>query len=59
MDFVIAPDGSVRLQTRMVRLDDLTGILGKPSRAATIEEMDDAIAEAVIERYERSRGDRA
>jgi AbrB family looped-hinge helix DNA binding protein len=53
IDYEIAADGSVRLRTRKVRLADLAGILGKPSRTASIEEMDDAIAEAVAERMRR------
>jgi AbrB family looped-hinge helix DNA binding protein len=32
----------------------LFGILGKPPRSATLEEMDEAIAQAAVERYRRS-----
>lgn len=53
IDYEIAPDGSVRLRIRKVRLADLAGILGKPSRTVSIEEMDEAIAEAVAERMRR------
>jgi antitoxin PrlF len=35
------------------RLSDLAGILGKPKRSATIEEMDEAIRNAAVERYRR------
>lgn len=54
IDYEIAPDGSVRLRTRKVRLGDLAGILGKPPMVASIEDMDDAIAEAVAERMRRT-----
>nr|WP_242480816.1 type II toxin-antitoxin system PrlF family antitoxin [Rhodovibrio sodomensis] len=52
--YEIDPDGSVRLRTRKVRLADLAGILGKPLRAASLEEIDDAIGEAAVERAQRS-----
>lgn len=51
-----ADKGSVTLRPRNVRLKDLYGMLHRPGmKAMTVEEMDDAIAEAVRERYERSR----
>ncbi|MDZ7713495.1 MAG: type II toxin-antitoxin system PrlF family antitoxin [Rhodovibrio sp.] len=54
IDYTIQPDGSVRLRTRKVRLADLAGILGRPPKAASIDDMDDAIAEAVAERMRRT-----
>ena len=39
------------------RLSDLFGILGKPPRSATLEEMDEAIARAAVERYRRAVAD--
>jgi antitoxin PrlF len=33
------------------RLSDLAGMLGKPRRSATLEEMDEGIARAVVDRY--------
>src|SRR3972149_6974628 len=38
------------------RLSDLVGILPKPKRAVTIEEMDEAIQKAVVDRYLRAVG---
>ncbi len=35
-------------------ISDLFGILGKPPRSATLEEMDEAIARGAVERYLRS-----
>lgn len=37
------------------RLKDLFGMLGTPPRSLTLEQMDEAIARAVVENYERSR----
>ena len=49
-------NGQVVLNARNLRAIDLAGILGPPpsGKSLTIEEIDDAIAEAAIERYERS-----
>ena len=38
------------------RLSDLAGILGKPKRSATLEEMDEAIRQAAVDRYLRAVG---
>lgn len=38
------------------RLSDLAGILGKPKRSATLEEMDEAIRQAAVNRYLRAIG---
>lgn len=53
IDFVIEADGSVRLRTKTRRLADLAGFLARPDRAATQEEIDEAIAQAAIERATR------
>lgn len=37
-----------------LRLSDLFGILGKPRRSATLEEMDEAVRQAAVQRYLRS-----
>lgn len=50
LDFVIEADGSVQLRTRKVRIRDLAGMLGKPSRSLSLEEMDEAIAETAAKR---------
>ena len=38
------------------RLSDLAGLLGKPKRSATIEQMDAAIRQAAVDRYLRATG---
>jgi AbrB family looped-hinge helix DNA binding protein len=38
------------------RLSDLAGLLGKPKRSATLEEMDAAIRQAAVDRYLRAVG---
>ena len=38
------------------RLSDLAGILGKPKRTATLEDMDEAIRNAAVARYQRAVG---
>jgi len=37
-----------------LRLSDLFGILGKPRRSATLEEMDEAVGQGAVQRYLRS-----
>jgi AbrB family looped-hinge helix DNA binding protein len=37
------------------RLSDLFGILGKPPRSVTLEQMDEAIGQAAAERHARSK----
>lgn len=56
IEYVVTDDGQVMLKARNKRMADFAGILGKPPGGPlTIEEMDDAIAAAVTERYERSK----
>lgn len=48
-------DGKVVLVPRNLRAADMFGILYNPDqKPVTIEEMNEAIGEAIIERYERS-----
>jgi AbrB family looped-hinge helix DNA binding protein len=47
--FMFVGDNEVRLVARNLTIDDLRGMLPRPARAATLEEMDEAIAEAAIE----------
>lgn len=55
IDFVVEADGRVVLRPRNKRLEDIIGILHRPGqRPVSVEEMDEAIAEAAAERYERS-----
>jgi antitoxin PrlF len=56
IEYVVEADGRITLKARNKRMADFAGILGKPPGGPlTIEEMDDAIAAAVTERYERSK----
>jgi AbrB family looped-hinge helix DNA binding protein len=50
LEFVIEADGRVTLRPRKRSIRDLKGFLPKPERALSLEEIDDAIAEAAIER---------
>ena len=52
----IVEDGKATVRPRTLRAVDLAGFLGKPpgGLGLKIEEMDDVIAEAVIERFERA-----
>ncbi|KRA98097.1 hypothetical protein ASD83_13670 [Devosia sp. Root685] len=52
----IMDDGKAIVRPRTLRAVDLAGFLGKPpsGKHLTIEEMDDAIAEAVAERFDRA-----
>ena len=46
----------VVLTPKTVRLSDLAGTLGKPPRSLTLEELDEVIAEAAVERHRRAKG---
>jgi antitoxin PrlF len=50
----VEDDNRVVLSPKRVKLSDLAGILGKPPRSLTLEEMDDVIAQAAIERFRRA-----
>ena len=54
VSLTLEDDNRVVLSPKRVRLRDLAGILGKPPRSLTLEEMDDVIAQAAIERYRRA-----
>jgi AbrB family looped-hinge helix DNA binding protein len=49
--FVIEADGRVRLWPAKRDITSLRGVLPKPKRALTIEEMDDAIRQHAVERF--------
>ena len=51
--FLLEEDGRVRLMPAKRDISELVGILPKPKRALSIEEMDDAIARAVVEKFAR------
>jgi AbrB family looped-hinge helix DNA binding protein len=53
----ILDDGKVTVKPRKLRAIDLAGILGPPPSGdthVTVEQMNEAIGDAVVERYERS-----
>lgn len=53
----ILDEGKVTVKPRKLRAIDLAGILGPPPsgvKNTTVEEMNEAIGAAVVERYERS-----
>lgn len=59
IEFVEDENGRIYLRAKTVRAADLAGILKKPGqRMVTIEEMNDAVATAAAERYERAVGRR-
>lgn len=47
-------DDRVVLSPIHARLSDLAGMLGKPPRSLTLDQIDDVIAQAAIERYRRT-----
>jgi AbrB family looped-hinge helix DNA binding protein len=51
--FLLEADGRVRLMPAKRDISELVGILPKPKRALSIEEMDDAIGRAVAEKFAR------
>ena len=51
--FLLEADGRVRLMPAKRDISELVGILPKPRRTLSIEEMDDAIARAVAEKFAR------
>ena len=54
VDFVVEDNRIVMIPAKL-HIRDIVGLLPSPSRAFTIEEMDDAIQEAVAEKYRRKR----
>jgi AbrB family looped-hinge helix DNA binding protein len=55
--FVIEADGRVRLWPAKRDISSVRGILPKPTRTATLEEMEDAIRRHAVERYLRNDRD--
>ena len=54
----ILDDGKVTVKPRKLRAVDLAGILGPPPSGdthVTVEEMNEAIGDAIVERFERSK----
>jgi len=54
--FVFEPDGRVAVVRGTGTIDDLFGILGKPKRHFTIEQIEVDIREAAVQRYLRASG---
>lgn len=51
--FGIQKDGRVLVEAAALPIQRLRGIFPKPERAVTLEEMDEVIAEAAVERFRR------
>lgn len=51
--FILESDGRVRLLPAKRDISDLVGILPKPKRALSIEEMDAALGRAIAEKHAR------
>jgi AbrB family looped-hinge helix DNA binding protein len=51
--FLLEADGRVRLMPAKRDISELVGILPRPKRALSIEEMEDAIGRAVADRFMR------
>jgi antitoxin PrlF len=51
--FIVEGDGRVRLLPAKRDISELVGILPKPKRALTIEEMDEAVGRAIAAKYAR------
>jgi antitoxin PrlF len=51
--FIVEADGRVRLLPAKRDIAELVGILPKPKRALTIEEMDAAVGRAIAEKFAR------
>jgi len=54
--FALESSGRAVITPIGTRLSDLAGLLGKPKRSATLEEMDEAIRQAAVDRYLRAVG---
>ena len=50
IQYFIEADGKVSLLPKPLSISDVAGILPKPKKAKTLEEMDEGIAQAAIER---------
>ena len=54
--FAIEKDGRVVMRSKQSSILDLVGILPKPKRTVTLEEMDQAIRQGAVNRYLRAVG---
>lgn len=55
--FVVEDDGTVRLRAANKDISSLRGILPPPRRKATIEQIEESIAKAAVERFLRNDRD--
>ncbi|MEM9481241.1 MAG: AbrB/MazE/SpoVT family DNA-binding domain-containing protein [Verrucomicrobiota bacterium] len=53
LQYFFEEDGTVSLLPKTASISDLRGILPKPERALSVEEMEDGLAESAAERMER------
>lgn len=53
LHFWVDPTGRIVVTPLTVKLEDLVGILPKPDRPLTVEEINDAIVQAAVERATR------
>jgi AbrB family looped-hinge helix DNA binding protein len=54
LHFVTLADGSVRLLAQNLPITALKGMLRKPKRALTVEDMNEVIGKAVAEKHRRA-----
>ena len=54
--FAIEGSGRVVMSTKQSSILDLVGILPKPKRTVTLEEMDEAMRQGAVDRYLRAVG---
>ena len=54
--FTLESDNRAVVTPVETRLSDLVGLLGKPKRSVTLEEMDEAIRQGAVDRYLRAVG---
>ena len=60
LDFVLEPDGRLRVEPKRVPFEKLRGLLRTPGRRrVSLREMDRAVAKAVQARWRRASGSRA
>jgi antitoxin PrlF len=56
VEFAIEKNGRVLVSAKQSSILDLVGILPKPKRTVTLEEMDEAIKHGAVDRYLRAIG---
>jgi antitoxin PrlF len=56
ISFVVEPGDRVTVKPATRSIQRLYGVLGKPKRTVTVEEMDEGIAQGVVDRYLRAVG---